>query len=74
MFEECGEVINPTIVMEMGETYTFIQRDRSNYFHPLGFSYFADGAHDGKEELEPGVGLGSDRSCEAGKSVEREEP
>ncbi|CAB9519555.1 expressed unknown protein [Seminavis robusta] len=54
--------------MEMGETYTFIQRDRSNYFHPLGFSYSADGAHDGKEELEPGVGLGSDKSCEADKT------
>ena len=34
VFEECGlDVMNPTIAMEVGETYTFIQKDRSNYFH-----------------------------------------
>ncbi|CAB9517399.1 expressed unknown protein [Seminavis robusta] len=62
-FEECGDVVNPTIGMEVGETYTFVQADRSNYFHPMGFSYFPDGAHDGVDELEPGIGLGSDASC-----------
>lgn len=34
----------------------------------MGFAYFPDGAHDGKEELEPGVGLGNDRSCEVDKN------
>lgn len=63
MFEECGEMVNPTIGMEVGETYTFIQADRSNYYHPLGFAYFADGAHDDVDELEPGIGLGNDSSC-----------
>jgi hypothetical protein len=36
---------------------------RSNYFHPLGFAYFPDGAHNGVDELEPGIGLGTDTSC-----------
>jgi hypothetical protein len=56
-------VVNPTIVMEVGQTYTFVQTDRSNYYHPLGFSYFPDGTHDGVEELEPSIGLGTDPSC-----------
>ena len=32
MFEECGDIVNPTIGMKVGETYTFVQADRSNYF------------------------------------------
>jgi hypothetical protein len=36
---------------------------RSNWYHPLGFAYFPDGAHDGVDELEPGIGLGTDTSC-----------
>jgi hypothetical protein len=30
-----------------------VQEDRSNWYHPLGFAYFPDGAHDDKDELEP---------------------
>jgi hypothetical protein len=26
-----------------------------NYFHPMGFAYFPDGAHDDKIELEPSI-------------------
>jgi hypothetical protein len=48
-------MISPTIGMNIGEMYTFSQADRSNYYHPLGFSYFADGAHDEQDELEPGI-------------------
>ena len=34
VFEECGlDVLNPTIAMEVGETYTFVQEHRTNYFH-----------------------------------------
>ena len=34
VFEECGlDVFNPTIAMELGETYTFVQKHRTNYFH-----------------------------------------
>jgi hypothetical protein len=62
-FEECGDMVNPTLGMEIGETYTFIQKDPSNFYHPLGFAYFPDGAHADKEELEPGVMPGNSSSC-----------
>ena len=29
-FEECGDETNPTLGMEVGKTYQFIQQDRSN--------------------------------------------
>ena len=54
-FEECPGIKNPTIGMEYGTTYHFIQKDRSNWYHPMGFAYFPDGAHDDKDELEPGI-------------------
>jgi len=47
------EGFQPTLVMKAGVTYTFIQRDVSNWYHPLGFAYFPDGAHVGVPELEP---------------------
>jgi len=37
-FEECGDVVNPTLGLSPGQTYTFIQSDRSNFFHPLGIA------------------------------------
>ena len=52
-FEECGNVTNPIIGIEVGETYTFDQSDVSNYYHPMGFAYYPDGDHVGKKELEP---------------------
>jgi hypothetical protein len=60
--EEC-EGVNPTIGMEIGQTYKFVQADPTNYYHPLGFAYFPDGAHDGVDELEPGISLGNDTCC-----------
>ena len=34
VFEECGlNVLNPTIAMELGQTYTFVQEHRTNYMH-----------------------------------------
>ena len=52
-FEECGsDNIYPIIGIEVGKTYRFIQEDKSNYYHPLGFAYHPDGAHVGKEEVE----------------------
>lgn len=41
-----------------GETYVFDQLDASNWYHPLGFAYYPDGAHEGVDELEEGVGNG----------------
>ena len=29
-FEECGDEVNPTLGMEIGKTYKFVQQDRSN--------------------------------------------
>merc|ERR1719201_2591091 len=54
-FAECGDVANPVIVMKRGVTYTFDQSDNSNWYHPLGFAYFVDGAHNEVDELEPGI-------------------
>ena len=55
-FEECGvDWVNPTIGLEYGETYTFVQKDRSNFMHPLGFSYFPDAIHVGGDILDPQV-------------------
>ena len=56
VFEECGlDWINPPIGMEVGETYTFVQDDRSNFWHPLDFSYFPDAHHVGADLLDPRV-------------------
>merc|ERR1719469_752195 len=41
--------------MKKDVQYRFVQSDLSNYYHPLGFAYFADGAHDDVDELEPGI-------------------
>lgn len=41
--------------MEYGETYTFVQGDRTNYWHPLDFSYFPDAHHVGADLLDPRV-------------------
>ena len=51
-FEECGDMINPTLGLELGTTYIFDQSDISNFSHPLGFSYFPDGGHVGKPNLD----------------------
>lgn len=56
VFVECGlDWINPPIGMEYGETYTFVQEDRSNFWHPLDFSYFPDAHHVGADLLDPRV-------------------
>lgn len=63
-FDECPDLISPTIGMKIGETYTFSQAHRSNYYHPIGFAYFADGAHDDVDELEPGIApYGTSSDC-----------
>jgi hypothetical protein len=60
-FKECGDVTNPTIGIEIGESYIFEQADISNWYHTLGFAYFPDGAHAERDELEPTISqTGSD--------------
>ncbi|CAB9498173.1 expressed unknown protein [Seminavis robusta] len=59
-FEECGlENVNPTVAMEIGETYTFIQKHRSNYFHPIGFAYSPYGDEELKKEVTPSTSEGN---------------
>jgi hypothetical protein len=47
-----------------------VQDDHTNWFHPLGFAYFPDGAHSGVDELEPGISqsggsCADDNTCQA---------
>jgi hypothetical protein len=49
-FKECPGILNPTIGIELGETYIIDQSDRSNWYHPMGFAYSPDGVHNGKVE------------------------
>merc|ERR1711865_96768 len=37
--------VNPKLSLVAGTTYTFDQSDVSNWYHPVGFSYIAGGAH-----------------------------
>lgn len=63
-FDECGSGVNPTLGIEKGVTYKFVQGDISNYYHPMGLAYYADGAHDDVDELEPGIAPpGSASTC-----------
>jgi len=67
-FDGCAGT-NPTLGIERDVTYKFVQEHLSNYYHPLGFAYFADGAHDGVDELEPSIKpAGSDSTCESSNS------
>jgi hypothetical protein len=61
-FDEC-EGHSPTIGLVVGETYTFVQGDVSNWYHPLGFAYGPDGAHDDQDEFEKGISRTSNSSC-----------
>jgi hypothetical protein len=35
----------PTLLIDAGKEYTFVQKDASNWMHPLGYAYYPDGAH-----------------------------
>lgn len=47
----------PQLVLKAGETYTFLQTDSSNWYHPVGFAFEAGGALNscGDEEECPEV-------------------
>lgn len=86
-FEECEDIgVFPTITMELGKTYEFVQSDISNYMHPIGFGYHPDSPYQGLPEIEgvnapPGTdgSCSKDESCPAveymvdGKSITTEE-
>jgi len=42
--ESCAGV-SPTLHLNVNQEYKFLQRDRSNWFHPVGFAYEPGGAH-----------------------------
>ena len=64
-FEECdSDLFMPTIGMEVGKTYRFVQTDRTNYFHPVGFAYYPDGALAGLDEIDEFTAPpGTDSNC-----------
>lgn len=69
-FAECGDTVQPVLEMERNVEYTFLQNDATMWLHPLGFAYFPDGAHEGVDELEPGISYGTsgcetDNTCQA---------
>ena len=37
--------VNPKLTLAAGTTYTFVQSDITNWYHPVGFAYIAGGAH-----------------------------
>eukprot|EP00961_Rhodomonas_salina_P179316 2419523-Rhodomonas_salina.1 len=62
--------------MEAGKHYKFdqdftTQPSIANHMHPLGFVYYPDGSHKGKDELEPGVKPpGSTGTCNTDNSCQ----
>jgi uncharacterized protein (DUF305 family) len=58
--------VSPTLILATGVEYTFNQNKISNWFHPLGFAYYPDGALVDATELEPNtVKEGNDDTCVA---------
>ena len=45
----------PNLVLAAGHEYRFHQNDITNWYHPMGFAYFPDGAIVDKDELEPTI-------------------
>merc|ERR1712003_618259 len=46
------EGVAPTLEIKRGVEYTFVQKDATNWYHPLGLAYYPDGAHEDVPELE----------------------
>merc|ERR1711937_1011123 len=40
------EGVAPTLEIKRGVEYTFVQKDATNWYHPLGLAYYPDGAHE----------------------------
>eukprot|EP01052_Picozoa_sp_SAG31_P004229 SAG31_NODE_173_length_21354_cov_16.826112_22_plen_664_part_00 len=56
----------PDLEVEIGTTYTFDQTDETNWYHPIGFAYYPDGAHGGRTELMDDAGCEAFCATEAG--------
>jgi uncharacterized protein (DUF305 family)/plastocyanin len=61
-YEFAGETgPSPEITARIGDTLVFDQTDQSNWYHPIGFAYYPDGAHGdewGGDERDEVEGLG----------------
>lgn len=45
-YEIAGKTgVSPDITVKIGDTIVFDQKDPTNWYHPLGFAYYPDGAH-----------------------------
>merc|ERR1719353_669477 len=55
------EGVGPKLQLTAGTVYTFDQSDASNWYHPVGFSYIAGGAHTECKDSE-GVAVTDDES------------
>jgi len=68
------EGVAPTLDIKRGVEYTLVQKDVSNWFHPLGLAYYPDGAHDDVPELEeptPGECDEEQFMCNPGEGVQQ---
>merc|ERR1712078_712004 len=68
------EGVAPTLDIKRGVEYTMIQKDPTNWFHPLGLAYYPDGAHDDVPELEeptPGECDEEQFKCNPGEGVQQ---
>merc|ERR1712174_13950 len=66
--------VAPTLDIKRGVEYTLIQKDPTNWYHPLGLAYYPDGAHDGVPELEeptPAECDEEDYMCNPGEGVQQ---
>ena len=41
----------PDLELIAGQTYTFDQSHETNWYHPIGFAYYPNGAHNGLDEV-----------------------
>lgn len=62
--------VSPTLLLASGVEYTFHQQDISNWYHPLGFAYYPDGALVDATELEPNTAKSSSEPCIATESCD----
>merc|ERR1712078_406177 len=68
------EGVAPTLEIKRGVEYTLVQKDASNWYHPLGLAYYPDGAHDDVPELEeptPGECDEEQFMCNPGEGVQQ---
>jgi uncharacterized protein (DUF305 family) len=64
----------PELEVEIGQTYVFDQSHGTNWYHPIGFAYYPDGAHNGNVEILDNSGCEDFCEGKAGATCEHCEP